>query len=238
MGEDGMTELAKKKSDLGVRTLSAIVMLFVAGGAFRLGGIWLDGFIALIALATYFELARLVVRGGFSGVGRVAGLVGGIAYVGLAAWSLINMEELLVFVTVLLVIVIDIAAYFSGRKFGNKKIAPSISPSKTWAGLYGAMVASGVFGFLVLFWLVSMAAAYAASAPRIDWAYVIVGTAIISAMAILAQAGDFFESWLKRRAGMKDSSNLIPGHGGFFDRVDGVIPVAIVGGILLNVLPI
>lgn len=228
----------KKKSDLGVRTLSAIVMLLIAGGAFRLGGIWLDGFIALIALAAYLEFARLVLRGGFSGPGRVAGLVAGVAYVGLAAWSLIDMEELLVFVTVLLVIVIDIAAYFSGRTFGNKKIAPSISPSKTWAGLYGAMLASALLGFLVLLWLAGMAAAFSASSTHIDWGYVIVGSVIFSAMAILAQAGDFLESWLKRRAGMKDSSNLIPGHGGVFDRIDGLIPVAIVGGILLNTLPI
>jgi len=233
-----MIEPTTKKSDLGVRTLSAIVMLAVAGAAFRLGGAWLDGFIALIALAAFFELARLVLRGGFSTLGQFAGLAAGVFYVGLAAWSLIDMEELLVFVTVVLVMVIDISAYFSGRAFGNKKIAPSISPSKTWAGLYGAMIASAMFGFLVLLWLVGMAAAFSASDAHTDWNYVIAGTAIFSAMAVLAQAGDFLESWLKRRAGMKDSSNLIPGHGGVFDRIDGLIPVAIVGGILLNVLPI
>ena len=121
------------------------------------------------------------------------------------------------------VVATDTGAYFSGRTIGGPKIAPRISPSKTWAGLGGGMVAAG---------LVSLGFFYSNVGDRAFSAMGAGAFAVGAGLAVLAQAGDFLESWLKRKAGMKDSSNLIPGHGGVFDRADGMLPVAIVAGLL------
>ncbi|MEQ1705050.1 MAG: phosphatidate cytidylyltransferase [Rickettsiales bacterium] len=104
----------------------------------------------------------------------------------------------------------DIGAYFSGRIIGGPKLAPSLSPNKTWAGLGGGMVAAGVIGGLC-----HLFSPY----PTTVLSSIIFGIVL----AIAAQGGDLFESWIKRRAGVKDSSTLIPGHGGLLDRVDGLM---------------
>ena len=225
-----------KKSDLGVRTLSAIFMLAVAGGAVWLGGRWLDAFVIAITLAVFGELLRLVLKADFSPPGKAVGLLAGAAYVGAAGWALVTMDAEVVVATVLLVAAIDIAAYFSGRTFGKRKIAPSISPSKTWAGLYGAMAVAGLIGFGESFVIASLGASMSGKPIDLDYGFIAIGTIAFAGLAVLAQAGDFLESWLKRRAGVKDSSNLLPGHGGFFDRVDGLIPVAIATAVALEFL--
>jgi phosphatidate cytidylyltransferase len=123
----------------------------------------------------------------------------------------------------------DIGAYFAGRAIGGPKIAPKISPSKTWAGLGGGVLAASLV--LALYYVPSIDA----SDPNQT-----VGGALFASfllgltLAVVAQAGDFFESWLKRKAGVKDSSNLIPGHGGVFDRIDGLIAVLFVLGFMLS----
>jgi phosphatidate cytidylyltransferase len=111
---------------------------------------------------------------------------------------------------ILVVCATDIGAYFTGREIGGPKLAPALSPSKTWAGLGGGMVAAALVATIC-----SSFAPYPASAPV---AFVLGGI-----LAALSQGGDLFESWLKRRAGVKDSGNLIPGHGGLLDRVDGLV---------------
>jgi phosphatidate cytidylyltransferase len=118
-----------------------------------------------------------------------------------------------------LVAAIDIGAYFTGRAIGGPKIAPAISPSKTWAGLLGGIL--GALAVLVL-------SAKLSNATPAWWQ--VLGLAVLA--AIVAQAGDFFESWMKRRAGVKDSGKLIPGHGGLFDRVDGLIAVSFLAALL------
>ncbi len=227
---DAEASAPAKKSDLGVRTLSAVVMLAIAIGAVWLGGVWLDGFIAVIALIALGEFVVIVSKAGFSPIMRTLAILLGAAYIMLAAVMLIEMEVPFLIFTVVLVIGIDVGAYLVGRKFGRHKIAPAISPGKSWEGLFGAMAVSGLLGFLAIFWVVSMAAAFSNSQGGPDWMTVIIGTIICALLAVVAQAGDFLESWLKRRAGLKDSSKLIPGHGGVFDRIDGLIPVAIVAG--------
>jgi phosphatidate cytidylyltransferase len=131
------------------------------------------------------------------------------------------------------VVATDIGAYFAGRTFGGPKIAPRISPSKTWVGLIGGMIAAGLIlaGWQFYFnSLMESHRAYGASAAGPSpWAYAPAGALV----AVIAQVGDFFESWMKRRAGVKDSSRLIPGHGGLFDRLDGLLAVSFVFGILL-----
>lgn len=104
----------------------------------------------------------------------------------------------------------DICAYFTGKRFGKHKLAPVISPNKTWEGLSG-----GVFG--------AMAAA-CLMIPFVLPIYSMLLTGLT--LAILAQTGDLFESWVKRKAGVKDSGALIPGHGGLLDRFDGYLLAA------------
>jgi phosphatidate cytidylyltransferase len=101
----------------------------------------------------------------------------------------------------------DSAAYFAGKKFGHHKLAPEISPGKTWEGVAGAMLAVTLYGLLLCYYL---------HISR----WLILGLWLIVVLSIM---GDLFESLLKRQAGKKDSSHLLPGHGGVLDRIDGLI---------------
>jgi phosphatidate cytidylyltransferase len=109
----------------------------------------------------------------------------------------------------------DTAAYFAGRRFGKRRLAPAISPGKTWEGVIGAAVAVGVY--YALLWQM-VAPGFLGDNRGADLALVI-------AIAALSVEGDLFESWMKRRAGVKDSGALLPGHGGILDRIDGVVAV-------------
>lgn len=221
------------KSDLGIRTVSAVVMLALVGAAFWYGGWVLDGLIGIVAFAAFAEFAVLIGRLGRNLPETLGYILAGAVYFGIAALMLVALPALLVALVMGAVIATDTGAYFSGRAIGGPKIAPAISPSKTWAGLFGGMAASGTFCALGI-GFVSSAASAMSTAPG-------AGDGILRAMAIAfaagaglaiaAQTGDFFESWLKRRAGVKDSSRLIPGHGGVFDRIDGLLPVAIITGL-------
>jgi phosphatidate cytidylyltransferase len=111
----------------------------------------------------------------------------------------------------------DIFAYFAGRSIGGPKLAPKISPNKTWAGLIGGMAGAGVVG------------AIAAYLFELDLLFMLAG----APMGLLAQLGDLYESRVKRRLGVKDSGSILPGHGGVLDRVDGLLPVAIATILLL-----
>jgi phosphatidate cytidylyltransferase len=129
------------------------------------------------------------------------------------------------------VIAVDVGAYFVGRAVGGPRIAPRLSPSKTWAGLGGgALAASLVAVTLVL----TRFRPELLGAPGAGTILAAIATGVL--IAVVAQGGDFFESWLKRRAGVKDSSNFIPGHGGAFDRVDGFLAVFFLI-FCVNVLP-
>jgi len=111
-----------------------------------------------------------------------------------------------------LVWVADIAAYFSGRAFGGKKLAPNISPGKTWAGAFGAVIGVLVYCNVIL-WLVP---------NKLEMQHVLFFQPIFIVLAVWSIIGDLFESLLKRQAGVKDSSNLLPGHGGILDRIDSL----------------
>ncbi len=104
----------------------------------------------------------------------------------------------------------DIGAYFIGRTVGGPRLAPRVSPNKTWAGLLGGIAAAAVTGAFVGVFV-----------PASPYLLAVLG----GGLAIVAQLGDLFESALKRRFGVKDSSRLIPGHGGFLDRLDGYLTV-------------
>lgn len=143
----------------------------------------------------------------------------------LAAWHalLVARTHGASFVLSLLSIVwlADSGAYFSGRQFGSRKLAPSISPGKTWEGVLG--------GWLLVLLVVIGVLATHAFAPNFFLAYAAhlgtVGTlTAITGLVLVSVMGDLFESLLKRQAGVKDSSNLLPGHGGILDRIDALLP--------------
>lgn len=141
-----------------------------------------------------------------------------IPYVGIGSLALVWLRErpevgLGLLAYLLLVIwATDIGAYAAGRTIGGPKLAPRISPKKTWAGLLGGMVAAAAVGYAV-------AVAFAAAGSGL--------AALLGAgLAVVGQAGDLFESAIKRRFDAKDSGRLIPGHGGLLDRIDGLIAAA------------
>jgi phosphatidate cytidylyltransferase len=123
--------------------------------------------------------------------------------------------------------VADIGAYFAGRNFGKRKLAPSISPGKTWEGVIGGVVGVWLLGLAWLLWIdrtaqVDGASVFSHVRERLGWAGFFVVTAAIAGLSVV---GDLFESLVKRAAGAKDSSRLLPGHGGVLDRIDALLPV-------------
>lgn len=225
-------------SDLPVRLGSAVVMLVISAGALWLGGWFWTGFVGLLALGVLWEWNRLVSRFGVSTAAEALWFFGGVVYVGGAGLAMLALRNGAQFLPVdgqsfgyvplevlagyiLPIVAVDVGAYFAGRAIGGPKIAPRISPSKTWAGLGGGALAAGLVA------LGCELADYgpAAGSPGYDGLSLALALAAGVLIAVLAQSGDFFESWMKRRAGMKDSSNLIPGHGGLFDRLDGFLAV-------------
>jgi len=172
-------------------------------------------------------------------VGMAAALVGaraagtdarwltlGAVYLPIACLALLWLRHVpdlgrgLMFWLVALVWATDVGAYFVGRTVGGPLLAPRISPKKTWAGLFGGMLAAGGVG---------LAAALLRGGEEI--LALILASA---ALALLSQVGDLIESRLKRRAGAKDSGTLIPGHGGLLDRVDGLLAAAVAAGALIG----
>lgn len=170
---------------------------------------------ALAGLGAAAGLLGLLVR--LAKVCDARWMAGGLLYAGLPAIALVWLRDQpqgLGFVLWVLTLVwaTDIFAYFAGRTIGGPKIAPKISPKKTWSGLVGGVLGAMVVGGLVADWANFPAPLFAT---------------LSGGLAVVSQAGDFFESWLKRRAGVKDSGTLLPGHGGIMDRVDGLVPVAV-----------
>ena len=211
---------AAVKSDLWVRIGSALVLFAIAGTALWFGGLAF-GLLLLVGgalvLFEWFQLVKAMTLGGGARIGF--NILGPVLVLGAMAglWFIRDALGMTAALWVFgMVWATDIGAYFAGRSFGGARLAPKISPSKTWSGLIGGMVAALI-----------------ASATIGDRAGIIgVPIWIGLFMGLLAQLGDLGESWMKRRAGVKDSGKLIPGHGGLFDRVDGVLPVALLLGLL------
>jgi phosphatidate cytidylyltransferase len=225
-----------KRSDLPVRVASAAVMVAVAGLAFWLGGWVLTGFIVAVGFAIFAEWTGLILAFEKHPLARGLWLVAGLGYIGLGCQTALRAGLLThqLLVVVAGVIAVDVGAYFAGRSFGGPKIAPAISPSKTWSGLAGAIIAASVFYLALVWWnyrpqpVVTSDFGGAWERTSFGWQDALVAGILT---AIIAQSGDFFESWMKRRAGVKDSGHLIPGHGGLFDRADGLIAVLFAIGI-------
>lgn len=188
---------------LSVPLAAMMPMLGVGPGFFALG---------LLAGAAFFVVITT----------RLSGLARGIFYVGLPIMALLllrRQEEGIVFTIWALALVwaCDIGAYAAGRLIGGPKLAPSISPNKTWAGLAGGVLLASLFAAF-MHYRFGLALRLTLATP---------------ALAVLAQGGDLYESWLKRQAGVKDSGTVLPGHGGVLDRLDGLVPVAPVAALLV-----
>jgi phosphatidate cytidylyltransferase len=239
-----------KYSDLSTRMISAFVMLIIAGVSISIGGLLFEVVLLAVAFCIMWEIAGLshgdqgprvaisVIFAAALGAGYwtswplamgiyLACLVGYIillkpkdkvlrcALSALALGGLITLAELRndvglvpTFWVIACVIASDVGGYFAGRTFGGPKLWPAVSPKKTWSGTIGGWVLAIIvtIGFMIFTQGFGLGSLF--------WAVII---------AVFAQIGDLAESALKRRAGVKDSSNLIPGHGGFLDRFDGML---------------
>jgi len=203
----------------GPRIVSAAVLAPVVLGIVYFGGWPYNALVALAALILAAEWARMVGR-------RPPWMALGVVYIALSCWALWRLRvdpewgRMAVFWLLAVVWGADTGGYLVGMTLKGPKLAPAISPKKTWSGFLGglAFAAAGGWG----------AVAYLKGGAGLE-------IALFSAfIGVVSQMGDLFESWIKRRFGVKDSGAIIPGHGGLFDRVDGLVAAAIVA-VLINI---
>ena len=210
-------------SELVKRSLVGIFLIALALALAGLGGWPFALFVAVAATIMYVEWNRIVKGWG------LAWKLFGFLYCLAPALSLLWIREraefegiglgfdLLVWVFII-VWATDIGAFFAGRAIGGPKLAPSISPNKTIAGLAGGVLSAALLSYA---WVTTTGLPF-----QLVWLAV--------PFAVMAQVGDLFESGMKRRAGIKDSGTWLPGHGGLLDRLDGLVPVAVLTASLMS----
>lgn len=223
----------------GLPGIGAVVLgaLVAAGGAWALWSGWawrLDGVsgVWLIAVLAWVLGGALALRGGgtyWASWPRLLRWVIGVAALWLAwgAMAAAKQRGLNFLLSVFcLVWAADIAAYFGGRAFGKHKLAPSISPGKSWEGVWSGQLGTLLlaFGWMAADhrWALGSDSIYTVLARQLGTIGLVACVLFLSAMSVV---GDLFESLIKRQAGAKDSSALLPGHGGVLDRIDALLPV-------------
>ncbi len=233
-------------SDLAVRSASGLIMAAAAFAFIRIGS-WPFNIMCLILGGLIFWEWQKITR---QTPANIAWLIAGILYAILPVAALIYLRNgshgftvipsaapkfSIVLAVVAAVIATDVGAYFAGRILGGPKLAPRISPKKTWAGFFGGIVSAILVIAALQYFLPHVSAEFPAEpdAPA-RAANVALNAALFSApVSVVSQVGDLFESWLKRRFDVKDSSHIIPGHGGVMDRLDGLIAASVfVAGII------
>ena len=203
------------------------MMCSACGAAIAIAGLvaWRGRPLAAVLLVGLGALAGAI----FAPGARRGWIMGGIGYAGvmLMAPLLLRADDIFGFLAMLLLFAVvwstDIFGYFAGRAIGGPKLMPSVSPKKTWSGAI-----AGAFG-ATLFAAISTPLVnkfYPHLADRFDPTVIAI---LAFALSIVSQLGDLFESWIKRRFGAKDASQLIPGHGGVMDRLDGFWAAALAG---------
>lgn len=204
-------ELKKRVVSAGILAPLVLIIIYMGGALY-------NTLIVAVAVIMSFEWQGIINSGNkdLDEKTKQKWLRCGIVYVTIFASSLIYLRSIeggfgVVLLMLFIVWATDIAAYFTGRLVGGQKIYTKISPNKTWSGLLGGMIAAGVVGAFASFFV-----------PIGFVNMIFMGMSL----AIISQAGDFFESWVKRQFGVKDSGTLIPGHGGLMDRLDGFTTVA------------
>jgi phosphatidate cytidylyltransferase len=214
-------------------------MLFAPWPGFDAGGGWPEALVVSICGAA--TLFWLVIAPAWLYFGWrieskiVLTLVGWLALT--ATWvavvQLQTRSPALLLALMAIVWIADSAAYFAGRRFGKRKLAPAISPGKTWEGVYGGLIAVAVYALALL----PFAEGAGYSAPMLP-ASAIAWAALVLGLAALSVVGDLFESQLKRHRGVKDSGKLLPGHGGVLDRIDALMaalpPAALIAHYLIR----
>ena len=246
-------EPSPRWTDLRVRLLSGAAMVLLGVVAIRLGGVWFQMLAVFVTGVMIWELARMIRPGEETVAMLLAALTASVlsgllstqaewhllllfvpAALGAAAmprerltfflygvaimtagWGLVTFRDThggtWLFWLVIVVVVTDIAGYFAGRAIGGPKFWPRVSPKKTWAGTAAGWIGAAAVGALFL--------AFTEAGRDLIW--------ISMLLSFASQMGDIAESALKRRMGVKDSSALIPGHGGLFDRFDGLLGAAL-----------
>lgn len=207
----------KLDQNLQQRIISAAILIPVILVIVWTGGMVFNLLLLFATVIMAFEWNQIVGnRSDMDPIHKRHWMLAGVGYVAISVGSLMYLRGLeqgfsVVIALLLTVWAVDIAAFFVGRTVGGPKICPSISPNKTWSGLVGGMAGAALVNIVIglifgtpILWLMLMGAL----------------------MAIIAQIGDFVESWIKRQFYMKDSGFLIPGHGGLLDRVDGLTTTA------------
>lgn len=188
---------------LAVYTFNTSYMSFLADYRFSLLALAAAIWLLVVPAYLFFERLfpdRLVIR---SATGIIILIANLIAFLGLH-----SIAPMLLLAVIATVSIADSAAYFGGKRFGKNKLAPTISPGKTWEGVF-----SGLFIVAIYALLLNVHLQYS------NW--LIAG---LMALVVLSVIGDLFESKLKRHANLKDSGNILPGHGGVLDRIDGIMP--------------
>ena len=198
-------------SDLLVRTISGVALIAIALAATMLGQYYFALLVAAVATIMFYEWSQIV-RGWGPGW-HIAGFFYALFPAIALLWTRERAEDGLALVLWVFLVTwaTDIGAYLVGRSIGRTRLAPTLSPNKTVEGLVGGI---GAATLLAGGWVLAV------GMPKLL-------LILAPLFAIAAQAGDLFESGMKRRAGVKDSGDLLPGHGGFLDRLDGLVPVAV-----------
>jgi phosphatidate cytidylyltransferase len=192
------------------------------------GPAWRDALLGAGA-AFWLLLVPVWLRHGIGQSGRAALAGAGLLALPLAGFAALSLSPSHLLIVLGLAWIADTAAYFAGNAYGRRRLAPSISPSKTWEGVAGA-------GGACLIYAIICALPGAPLGPYVrgtTWASYLAGAALLCGVSIV---GDLFESALKRRAGAKDSGALLPGHGGVLDRIDSVMPTLPIAAMLLNLM--
>ena len=213
-------------SVLKKRIISALVLIPTSLFLIIKGGIFFNLLLVVIALLLMSEFINILLKtDNIDLLSKYSPYL--VLYCALPIASFISLRALpsgieIIIYLCLLVWLTDIAAYFVGKSIGGPKLAPKISPNKTISGALGALLIVSVFSFAAYFFTNKTISLYS---------FVIIAIFI----SVFSQIGDLVESYFKRKFGVKDSGNLIPGHGGLFDRLDGLLIAAIVGYLVFGV---
>lgn len=207
----GKIKAIAPKSNFGQRIASSLILLLIAIYAIYFSqGLFFLLAIALTVLIS-FEWLEIIKTAKDQNKWRLLGFL----YIIIPVWSVVQIRVIDSNVLLWMFFIIwatDIAGYFVGKAFGGKKLAPSISPNKTWSGLIGGVIVSMVIGFLSSFMFSN--------------GNILFFTIFSGLLAVIEQMSDLIESKVKRTFNVKDSGNIIPGHGGVLDRMDGITLVA------------
>ena len=198
-------------------------LLFLPAGGFAAGSGWPESIVLLVCgSATVFWLLIIppwLYLGWRVTSGVVLAAIGWLVLV--ATWMAVVQIQArspgMLLALMAIVWIADTAAYFAGRRFGRRKLAPAISPGKTWEGVYGALFAVGTYALVLL-----PLAARSGYAQALSVGAVVAWVALVLLLAAMSVTGDLFESLLKRQRGVKDSGHVLPGHGGVLDRIDAL----------------